>query len=108
MTNDEAIHNPYDPQHPATKPEMFFGRDDIFTFIRQGLITGHRAQGMAIIGQQGMGKTSLLFQVSRHVVARYVTAYVDLSDVHFEVVGALYTHMADAAWLALGVAGLRT
>ncbi len=108
MTNDEAIHNPYDPQRPATKPEMFFGRDDIFTFIRQGLITGHRAQGMAIIGQQGMGKTSLLFQVSRHVEARYVTAYVDLSDVHFEEVGALFTHMADAARQALEDAGLST
>lgn len=106
MRNEEPIRNPYNPHQPAT--DTFFGREDVFAFIRQGLITGRRAQGMAIIGQQGMGKTSVLLQVSRHVEARYVTAYLNLAEVHFEEVGGLFTLMADAARQALEDAGLST
>src|SRR5205809_550204 len=59
-TNSDPVRNPYDPLHPTTNVAMFFGREDVFAFIRQGLITGRRRQAMAIIGQHGMGKTSVL------------------------------------------------
>jgi hypothetical protein len=87
---------------------MFFGRDDTFAFIRQNLITGRRAQALAIIGQRGMGKTSVLMQIIHHVEARYLIAYIDLADVRFDEVGGLFAAMADAARQALETAGLST
>jgi hypothetical protein len=105
---NETPRNPYDPQRPTTDPAMFFGRDDVFAFIRQNLITGRRAQAMAIIGQRGMGKTSVLMQIVHHVEARYLIAYIDLADVRFDEVGGLFAAMADAARQALETAGLST
>jgi hypothetical protein len=108
MANEDSIRNPYNPQAPTTNPGMFFGREDVFAFIRQRLITGRRAQAMGIIGQRGMGKTSVLLQVIHQVEARYVTAYIDLADVRFDEVGGLLAAMADAARQAMDDAGLST
>ncbi|MEP7285157.1 MAG: ATP-binding protein [Chloroflexota bacterium] len=108
MTNNDPIRNPYDPQRPTSDPAMFFGREDVFAFIRQQLVAGRRPQGMAIIGQRGIGKTSVLLQVAHQIEPRYITAYIDLADVRFEEVGGLYAAMADAARLALETAGLST
>src|SRR5258706_14469409 len=96
MTNEESIRNPYNPQTPTTNPGMFFGREEVFAFIRQRLITGRRAQALAIIGQRGMGKTSVLIQVIHLVEARYVTAYFCLADGRFPDVCAVLTAKADA------------
>jgi hypothetical protein len=87
---------------------MFFGRNDVFAFIRQRLIAGRRAQSMAIIGQRGIGKTSVLLQVPRQIETNYVTAYLDLSDVRFDAVGGLFAAMADVARQALEASGLST
>ncbi len=105
---NEPKRNPYDPQRPTTDPALFFGREDVFAFIRQRLIAGRRAQAIAIIGQRGMGKTSVLLQTAQQVESRYLTAYIDLSDVRFDEVGGLFAAMADAARQALESAGLST
>src|SRR4051812_42522645 len=89
--------NPYDPQRPTTDPALFFGREDVFAFIRQRLIAGRRAQAIAIIGQRGMGKTSVLLQTSQQIEARYLTAYIDLSAVRFDEGGGLFAARADSA-----------
>ncbi len=36
------IVNPFIAGNPVTGPEMFFGREDVFQFIRQTLIGQHR------------------------------------------------------------------
>jgi len=105
---NEPQRNPYDPQRPAVDPSMFFGRDDVFAFIRQRLVTGRRAQTIAIIGQRGMGKTSVLLQIANQIESRFMTAYIDLADVRFDAVGGLFATMADAARQALETAGLST
>src|SRR5258708_4034407 len=108
MTNEESIRNPYNPQAPTTNPGMFFGREDVFAFIRQRLIAGRRPQAIGIIGQRGMGKTSVLWQVVRQIENRYITAYLDLGDVRFDEVGGLFAAMADTARQALDDAGVST
>src|SRR5436305_992252 len=105
---DESTRNPYDPQRPATDPARFFGRDEVFAFIRQHLIAGRRAQAVALIGQRGTGKTSVLLQLPNRIEARFVTAYIDLADIRFSEVGGLFATMADAARQALDDAGLST
>jgi hypothetical protein len=105
---NEPIRNPYDPHRPTADPALFFGRDDVFAFIRQQLIAARRAQAMGIIGQRGMGKTSVLLQIAYQIEPRYLTAYIDLADVRFDEVGGLFAAMADAARLALDSAGLST
>jgi hypothetical protein len=104
----EATRNPYDPQRPTTDPALFFGRDEVFAFIRQRLVGGRRTQAIAIIAQRGMGKTSVLLQIAHQIEARFLTAYIDLSDVRFSEVGGLFAAMADAARVALDSAGLST
>ncbi|HLY25500.1 MAG TPA: ATP-binding protein [Aggregatilineales bacterium] len=106
--SENPLRNPYNPLRPTTDPAMFFGRDEAFTLIRQRLVGGRRPQAIGIIGQRGMGKTSTLLQVRNQIEARYITAYIDLSEVHFEEVGGLFVAMADAARLAFDSAGLST
>ncbi len=106
--SENPLRNPYDPLRPTTDPSMFFGRETVFTLIRQRLVGGRRPQAVGIIGQRGMGKTSTLLQVRHQIESRYVTAYLDLGEVHFEEVGGLFVAMADAARLAFDSAGLST
>src|SRR5258708_6772743 len=106
VMTENPLRNPYDPLRPTTDPAMFFGRDEVFTLIRQRLVGGRRPQAVGIIGQRGMGKTSTLLQVRNQIDTRYITAYIDLSEVHFEELGGLFVAMADAARLAFDSAGL--
>lgn len=75
----DALPNPYTPDQPIRTPQHFFGRAETFAFIRQTLISGRHDQAPILIGAPRMGKTSTLWQLSRHVEARYVLAYLDLA-----------------------------
>ena len=70
--------NPYIAGSPITGPEMFFGREDVFTFIRQALTGQHRDNVLVIYGQRRTGKTSVLYQMSRQLGDAYVCIFVDL------------------------------
>jgi hypothetical protein len=52
------IINPYIAGNPVTGPEMFFGREDVFEFVRQTLIGQHRNNVIVLYGQRRTGKTS--------------------------------------------------
>ncbi len=100
--------NPYDPLIPAGDPARFFGREDIFAFVRQQLIVEHRRYALALIGQRGIGKTSTLLQMPQHLDGRILIAYVDLSAVQYSDEGGLLPVMADAARAALEAAEIST
>ena len=70
--------NPYIAGSPVTGPEMFFGREDVFTFVRQALTGQHRDHVLVLYGQRRTGKTSVLYQMSRHLGERYVCIFIDL------------------------------
>ncbi len=70
--------NPYIAGNPVTGSEMFFGREDVFQFISQTLIGRHRDNVIVLYGQQRAGKTSVLYQLSRHLDAHYLCIFVDL------------------------------
>jgi hypothetical protein len=76
--------NPYIAGNPVTGDEMFFGREDIFDFIRQTLIGKHRDQVIVLYGQRRTGKTSFLYQLHRHLDPRYLCIFVDLHGLLME------------------------
>lgn len=75
--NDDII-NPYIAGNPVTGQEMFFGRDDIFDFIRRTLTGQHRDQVIVLYGQRRTGKTSILYQMHRRLDPRYLCIFIDL------------------------------
>ena len=70
--------NPYIAGNPVTGEAMFFGREDVFAFVRQALTGRHRDNVIVLYGQRRTGKTSTLYQMRRHLDERYLCLYVDL------------------------------
>src|SRR5437763_14592807 len=70
--------NPYIAGNPVTGTEMFFGREDVFRFVRQTLIGKHRDNVIVLYGQRRTGKTSVLYQMRHHLDPRYLCIFMDL------------------------------
>ncbi len=70
--------NPYIAGNPVTGEEMFFGRENVFAFVRQALTGQHRDNVIVLYGQRRTGKTSALYQMRRHLDARYLCIFIDL------------------------------
>jgi len=70
--------NPYIAGTPVTGTDMFFGREDVFSFVRRNLTGRHRDAPIVLYGQRRTGKTSVLYQMRRHLDARYRCIFTDL------------------------------
>ena len=70
--------NPYIAGNPVTGPEMFFGREDVFEFVRQTLIGRYHDSVIVLYGQRRTGKTSVLYQMRTQIDPRYLCIFVDL------------------------------
>ena len=91
---DDLI-NPYIAGNPVTGEEMFFGREDIFQFIRQTLTGKHRDQVIVLYGQRRTGKTSILYQLHRRLDTRYLCIFVDLHGLFMENEGTFLWELAN-------------
>ncbi|MEE8442507.1 MAG: ATP-binding protein [Dehalococcoidia bacterium] len=78
MTEASPVINPYIAGNPVTGQEMFFGREDVFGFIRQTLIGRHQDNIIVLHGQRRTGKTSVLYQMHRQIDPRYIPVLIDL------------------------------
>lgn len=87
---------------------MFFGREDVYSFLRERLVSSGSNYAVALIGPPGIGKTSTLLQIGYHIEPRYILAYVSMAQVDFREPGALFVAMADAARSAMEDAGIST
>lgn len=76
--------NPYIAGNPVTGAEMFFGREDVFTFVQQALTGRHRDNVIVLYGQRRTGKTSILYQMHRHLDPRYLCILVDMHGLALE------------------------
>lgn len=83
--------NPYIAGSPVTGTEMFFGREDVFAFVLQTLTGRHQDQVIVLYGQRRTGKTSVLYQMHRHLGPRYLPIFVDLH-------GLALNSLADFLW----------
>jgi len=78
------IINPYIAGNPVTGSEMFFGREDVFEFVRQTLIGQHHDNIIVLYGQRRTGKTSVLYQMHSHLDPRYLCIFIDLHGFELE------------------------
>lgn len=93
MTNLDV--NPYIAGSPISKSEMFYGREDVFSFIRDKLPGRHRDSPLVLFGQQRTGKTSVLYQLRNGELGpRYKCILV---DVHGMVLNSMATFILGVA-----------
>jgi WD40 repeat protein len=86
--------NPYIAGAPVSGPEMFYGRDDVFAFIRHKLIGQHRDTPIVLKGERRTGKTSVLYQVHRHLNPAYRCVAIDLHGLSLNGIGDLLNGIA--------------
>jgi outer membrane protein assembly factor BamB len=72
------IPNPYATGRPlrAGSP-VFFGREDVFAFIRENLGGPGSENILVLVGQRRVGKTSILRQLPAHLSDDYFPAFLD-------------------------------
>lgn len=61
-----GITNPYIFGSPVKTKDMFFGRDDVFAFLKEHLVGTYQDNVIMLYGQRRTGKTSLLYQILNH------------------------------------------
>jgi hypothetical protein len=87
------IPNPYATGRPlGPGSPVFFGRDDLFAFVRENLGGGGEENILVLVGQRRMGKTSLLRQLPAYLNERYVPVFLDAQALGLEggMAGLLY------------------
>ena len=87
--------NPYIAGSPITGTEMFYGRGDVFSFIKRNLTGLHRDTPIVLYGQRRTGKTSVLYQLHRHLGPRYRCVFIDLHGLSLDGVGNLLHGIAN-------------
>lgn len=72
--------NPYIFGAPVKSREMFFGRDDVFAFLREHLTGTYQDNVIMLYGQRRTGKTSILYQLLNNddVSETYIPIFISL------------------------------
>jgi len=84
----QSVVNPYIAGNPITGERMFFGRQDVFAAIRRNLIGEYQDHVIVLYGQRRTGKTSVLYQMHRHLPETYIPILVDLQGMSLEGMGS--------------------
>ncbi len=88
------IANPYIAGNPVTGEAMFFGRRDVFAWVRNNLIGRHQDHVLVIHGERRTGKTSLLYQMRRHLPPTYLPILIDLQALSMDGLGQFIWDLA--------------
>ena len=70
--------NPYVAGSPLSSSAMFFGRADVFEFVKQTLARESGDHAIVLYGQRRTGKTSVLNQLRYQLDAHYLCIFIDL------------------------------
>lgn len=76
--------NPYIAGNPVSGEVMFYGREDVFEFVRTNLIGRHQDNILVLHGQRRTGKTSVLYQMHRYIDPTYIPILVDIQGMALE------------------------
>lgn len=76
--------NPYNPLRPVTDPMLFYGRQDAVAFLTFNLSGRRTHKALVILGQRGIGKSSLLAQVPLVVDERYPAIKIDAAALELD------------------------
>ena len=94
--------NPYIAGNPITGTEMFFGRQDVFRFVRETLVGRYQDNAIVLYGGRRTGKTTVLYQMKRHLEPqepsdpRYVPILIDLQGISLDGLGDMLWGVARA------------
>jgi hypothetical protein len=70
--------NPYIAGAPVVETSMFFGREDVFTWIERSLAGKFVDHILVLHGQRRVGKTSVLKQIPNFLSDKYIQVFFDL------------------------------
>ena len=101
MTQTEALSNPYVAGIPISRPEMFFGRSDVFAFVHNALVGQHQDNVLVLSGKRRTGKTSVLYQMHRNIERRYLPILIDLQALTMDSVSGFFWEVASTIRRAL-------
>jgi hypothetical protein len=95
--------NPFAPGKPlAMDSPMFYGREDVFDFLRQNLKGAYHENIIALIGQRRCGKTSILRRIPAALGDRYVVFFLDAQGLLVDSVPMFFHEIARRAAEAMG------
>ncbi len=102
------IINPYIAGAPIKNPTMFFGRDDVYAWLRQHLRGRYQDNVIVLYGERRSGKTSVLYQMAEQLGdATYVPVLLDLQGMAMEGLDGFLWEIARKIVLSLrGVEGV--
>jgi len=72
------ILNPYIAGAPVVESSMFFGREDVFSWIERSLAGKYVDHILVLHGQRRVGKTSVLKQIPNFLPDNYIQVFFDL------------------------------
>jgi AAA+ ATPase superfamily predicted ATPase len=72
------ILNPNIAGAPVTEASMFFGRQEVFSWIERSLSGKYVDHILVLHGQRRVGKTSVLKQIPNFLPDRYIQVFFDL------------------------------
>jgi outer membrane protein assembly factor BamB len=93
----KPILNPYSPGMPLRhNSQVFYGREDLFQFIRENTGLGDQRNVLILIGQRRTGKTSVLLQLDQHLADDQFPIYIDCQSLGVSPGMPAFFH--DLAW----------
>lgn len=97
----QPLTNPYVAGNPVTGERMFFGREDVFSWVIDNLIGRHQDHVLVLHGERRTGKTSILYQMARHLPPTYLPVLVDLQGLSMDGLDSLMWELAYTVQRAL-------
>jgi hypothetical protein len=78
----QRIPNPYIVGHPLKTSELFQGREDVFTFIKENLGGTVSDRTIILYGQRRTGKTSVLYQLlAGRLGEGFIPVLIDMQEI---------------------------
>ena len=87
--------NPYIVGGPLKTDEMFYGRKDILSFIKDNLIGKYQNNAIILHGQRRTGKTSILYHLQEKLGDDYITVLLDMHDMQENNLNGFLYWMSD-------------
>ncbi|MBE7470250.1 MAG: hypothetical protein DPW09_13255 [Anaerolineae bacterium] len=106
--NETMIVNPYIAGSPVKDAAMFFGREDVYAWLRQHLRGAYQHNAIVLYGERRSGKTSVLYQMKDKLGdPLYIPVLLDLQGMGLEGIDGFLWEVARKIVLALrGVEGI--
>lgn len=100
--NEALIINPYIAGSPVKDAAMFFGREDVYAWLRQHLRGAYQHNAIVLYGERRSGKTSVLYQMKDKLGdPLYIPVLLDLQGMGLEGIDGFLWEVARKIVLAL-------